>query len=57
MYYVLCAIILFWQIIDSYFYGTMYEPIFDILYFYADMVAYDKMILYTLKYFLPMSSF
>ena len=57
MYYVLCAIVLFWQLIHSYFYGTMYEPIFYILYFYADMVAYDKIILYTLKYFLPMSSF
>ena len=43
MYYVLCAIVLFWQIILSYFYGTLYEPIFYILYFYADMVAYRRM--------------
>ena len=40
IYYVLCAITLLWQTIHSYFFGTIYEPIFYILYFYADMVAY-----------------
>ena len=37
MYHVLFAIVLFWQIILSYFYGTINEPIFYTLYFYADI--------------------
>ena len=42
MYYVLCANVLFWQIIQLYFYGIIYEPMFYILYCYAEMVAYYK---------------
>ena len=40
MYCILCVIVLFWQIILSFFYGTMNminEPIFNTLYYYADI--------------------
>ena len=39
MYYVLCTIVLFWQIIHSYFYGTINESIFSTLYVYAYMMT------------------
>ena len=42
MYYVLCTIVLHREMIHSYFYGTMNEFIFYILYFYAYMMTSYK---------------